>query len=319
MKQSLYIPPPRVVLEARKGLQMAAKRPQPAGFMAQGRALSTRQSQTEKALLAMLKYFAGHEVDRRMDGWMPGEAGYPSNGRVRWALLGGDPCRTWANSVLRKQVVPSLLSLQKPREGPPQRREDIMEDGFIRREVALESIELSGAQGRTLIARMLQWDAINHVTDNGRDWYDEVWRRGSFADTIKRAESLKRGWPLTVLHNERTMPVGVTTSVHEREDGPYFTGKISRTNAGDEVLELIRDGALPGVSVGCKPIRSTRTAKGTIERNEVAMREIALTPWPALVGADIMTLRSEVIDEAASFAARAELEAYLQTLQAPGP
>lgn len=51
----------------------------------------------------MANYFPRHEVDKQGQGWSPGEDGYPSNGRIAWALWGGDAGRAWANSVVDDQ------------------------------------------------------------------------------------------------------------------------------------------------------------------------------------------------------------------------
>ena len=45
----------------------------------------------------MKSFFARHEVDKQGQGFSPGEQGYPSAGRIAWALWGGDPGRSWAN------------------------------------------------------------------------------------------------------------------------------------------------------------------------------------------------------------------------------
>jgi len=47
------------------------------------------------------KYFPRHEVDKRAEGWRPGEKGYPSNGRIAWALWGGNAGRDWSNKLVR--------------------------------------------------------------------------------------------------------------------------------------------------------------------------------------------------------------------------
>lgn len=52
--------------------------------------------------MRMVSYFARHEVDKQGQGWSPGEDGYPSAGRIAWALWGGDPGRTWANAEAAK-------------------------------------------------------------------------------------------------------------------------------------------------------------------------------------------------------------------------
>ena len=49
----------------------------------------------------MASYFARHEVDKQGEGWSPGENGYPSAGRIAWALWGGDAGRSFANKILR--------------------------------------------------------------------------------------------------------------------------------------------------------------------------------------------------------------------------
>lgn len=44
----------------------------------------------------MHSFFARHAVDKKGEGWSPGEPGYPSNGRIAWALWGGDPGASWS-------------------------------------------------------------------------------------------------------------------------------------------------------------------------------------------------------------------------------
>jgi hypothetical protein len=47
------------------------------------------------------KYFPRHEVDKRAEGWRQGEDGYPSNGRIAWALWGGEAGKTWSQKLVR--------------------------------------------------------------------------------------------------------------------------------------------------------------------------------------------------------------------------
>ena len=47
----------------------------------------------------MVSFFARHEVDKQAEGFSPGEDGYPSNGRIAWALWGGDAGMSWANKI----------------------------------------------------------------------------------------------------------------------------------------------------------------------------------------------------------------------------
>lgn len=50
----------------------------------------------------MVSFFARHEVDKEAEGFRPGEDGYPSNGRIAWALWGGDAGKAWADREYAK-------------------------------------------------------------------------------------------------------------------------------------------------------------------------------------------------------------------------
>jgi len=47
------------------------------------------------------KYFPRHEVDKQGQGWSPSDDGYPSNGRIAWALWGGEAGKTWSQKLVR--------------------------------------------------------------------------------------------------------------------------------------------------------------------------------------------------------------------------
>ena len=55
-------------------------------------------------VLRMRSYFARHEVDKKGKGFSPNENGYPSAGRIAWALWGGDPGKVWANKIISQET-----------------------------------------------------------------------------------------------------------------------------------------------------------------------------------------------------------------------
>lgn len=71
--------------------------------VARARDISNRRSLSLDTVKRMVNYFARHEVDKQGQGWSPGEDGYPSAGRIAWALWGGDPGRSWANNIADAQ------------------------------------------------------------------------------------------------------------------------------------------------------------------------------------------------------------------------
>lgn len=55
----------------------------------------------EKAV-KMRAWLARHESDKSGEGFSPGEDGFPSPGRVAWALWGGDPALSWSAKLVRQ-------------------------------------------------------------------------------------------------------------------------------------------------------------------------------------------------------------------------
>jgi hypothetical protein len=49
------------------------------------------------------KYFPRHEVDKKGKGYKPGVKEYPSNGRIAWALWGGDAAKSWATAIVNRE------------------------------------------------------------------------------------------------------------------------------------------------------------------------------------------------------------------------
>ena len=58
--------------------------------IARARDISNGKNLSMDTVRRMSSYFARHEVDKEAEGFRQGEDGYPSNGRIAWALWGGD-------------------------------------------------------------------------------------------------------------------------------------------------------------------------------------------------------------------------------------
>lgn len=50
----------------------------------------------------MYSFFSRHEVDKQAEGFKQGEEGYPSNGRIAWALWGGDAGFSWSKRLVEQ-------------------------------------------------------------------------------------------------------------------------------------------------------------------------------------------------------------------------
>jgi phage gp29-like protein len=60
--------------------------------------LKNRENLSPSTVKRMHSFFSRHEVDKKAEGFRPGEKGYPSNGRIAWAMWGGDPGQSWARN-----------------------------------------------------------------------------------------------------------------------------------------------------------------------------------------------------------------------------
>jgi HK97 family phage prohead protease len=100
-----FSPPAGVRSEAAKGLAWRDEygRGGTAVGVARARDLSNGTNISPETAKRMASYFARHEVDKQGEGWSPGQDGFPSAGRIAWALWGGDAGQSWA-SKLTKQI-----------------------------------------------------------------------------------------------------------------------------------------------------------------------------------------------------------------------
>ena len=57
---------------------------------------------SDETIKRMFSFFSRHEVDKEAEGFNAGEDGYPSNGRIAWALWGGDAGYSWSRNLVEK-------------------------------------------------------------------------------------------------------------------------------------------------------------------------------------------------------------------------
>jgi len=89
-----------MVEEAKRGLAWRDEhgRGGTAVGVARARDIANRKSLSPETVSRMVSFFSRHEGNKKADGFSPGEDGFPSNGRIAWALWGGDAGMTWARS-----------------------------------------------------------------------------------------------------------------------------------------------------------------------------------------------------------------------------
>jgi Escherichia/Staphylococcus phage prohead protease len=121
--------------------------------------------------------------------------------------------------------------------------------------------------------------------------YTESFVRGAFAGTDP-AEV-----PLTATHprDGGELPIGITRDLRDEPDGLHGVWYVSDTALGNEVLTLVRDGAVRGLSIGFVPLpdgdRWSRD-RSRVERRAALLDHIAVVRSPAYPTARIASVRA---------------------------
>lgn len=148
----------------------------------------------------------------------------------------------------------------------------------------------SDGDGRTVYGIAVPFDEPTPIREHGRE-FTEVFKQGAFAKTINDgAQRVK----FLMNHDRQSAPLGRAVSLVEDPTGLVGEFRVSKTQAGDEALELIRDGVLDAFSVGFRPIRDKwNRARDFVERIEVALPEVSTVSFPAYSGALVSGVRQD--------------------------
>jgi lambda family phage portal protein len=104
-----------MVEEALKGLKWREEynRGGTAVGVARARDISNGKNLSDDTVKRMHSFFSRHEVDKKGQGFQQGEDGFPSAGRIAWALWGGDAGQTWAAAKTKSMAAKEAASKQK--------------------------------------------------------------------------------------------------------------------------------------------------------------------------------------------------------------
>lgn len=149
-------------------------------------------------------------------------------------------------------------------------------------------------EGRTVYGLAVPFDEPTPIRDR-MGTYDEIFRMGAFTETIR-----ERGDRVKFLsnHNREILPIGKAIMLREDPAGLIGEFEVADTPAGNEVLELVRMGALDALSIGFAPIQSIgREGRDpVVERTAVKLMEVSAVAFPAYEGAVIAGVRNEDLE-----------------------
>jgi len=164
----------------------------------------------------------------------------------------------------------------------------------------LELRHEDAGDGRTLIGLAVPYGVELDVVD-WWDEYTELFEKGSFAKTIA---DRSRPVPLLVSHQHRALGIGRATRLEETDAGLEAEFHLTEgVQQADEVLALVKDEAISGLSIGFEPVQQRTTAgphreppssRDLVVRTEVNLREVSVCNFPAYADAGVTGVRAAV-------------------------
>lgn len=148
-----------------------------------------------------------------------------------------------------------------------------------------KSIELKETaidmSSRTIEGYAATWDL---------DQAGDIINKGAFTKTISEGLTSKR---IKMLW-QHDLPLGMPSEMFEDDRGLYVKGKISRTQLGDEALELMRDGVVDRMSIGFSipQNKAGYNDEGVRIISEVKLFEFSPVTFPANEAAHILAVKS---------------------------
>lgn len=229
--------------------------------VARARDIKNRRNLSIDTVKRMKSYFARHEVDKQGQGWSPGEDGYPSAGRIAWALWGGDPGKSWANKIADRE-----------------------EGGKSMSDISYKSLPLTIKREPDQDGMFEGYASVFNVVDQGMD----VVERGAFAKSLG-ARKVKMLW-----QHDMSQPIGVWDEIYEDERGLFVRGRLLKeVEKGREAMALLRAGALDSMSIGYRTVEAVMEGDGRVRKlMELDLFEISLVTFPMLPDAKVTGVKS---------------------------
>ena len=248
--------------------------------IARARDISNRVNLSMDTVRRMASYFARHEVDKEAEGFRPGEDGYPSNGRIAWALWGGDAGQSWAGAIIDDEGMDEASRgvIQSDQQAGLQ-----MSEKEIRRGVPVEIREDESGE-----IKVTGYAAVFGEETNIGGMFTEVIDRGAFKKAIGRDD-------VVFLINHAGLPLARTRSgtlkLAEDERGLYMEAMLDQSDPDvRSIIPKMKRGDLDKMSFAFLPVRQSWDDSGKMPRRsiqEAQLFDVSIVTTPAYIGTEI--------------------------------
>jgi len=176
-----YKPTEGMVTEAQRGLDWRREygRGGTEVGIARARDIINGKNLSESTVKRMYSFFSRHEVDKQGEGFSQGEDGYPSNGRIAWALWGGDAGYSWSRQIverLKKEDERMYEARPYPNEHAARIKEPTGYKAFFRTNDAL-GVGIHAVYGikedKNSEIQSIRFDDTKFTPDQAKAWLEE--------------------------------------------------------------------------------------------------------------------------------------------------
>lgn len=161
-------------------------------------------------------------------------------------------------------------------------------------------------EGRTVEGLVIPYGKSSLVNDHdGSPSYEEEWVKGAFRTNVKAPNRVlvnfehygARYDDVVVSGGSIGGALGHGVELEERDDGLHGKFRILNDADGDKALELIKAKVITSFSVAAKPLRSTRSISGTVQRIKAHLDWVSLARVGAFEEAQIMAVRTALPED----------------------
>ena len=230
--------------EARKGLDWRSEfgRGGTEVGIARARDIVNAKDLSDSTVKRMYSFFSRHEVDKKAQGFRPGEKGYPSNGRIAWALWGGDAGFSWSKKLVNQMKKDERWSesIDKDVTIEPEQEVIQMERHVVGVEETEDSFIVEFRKAEIEAAEEPVEDVVEEKAAESDDEEYQAMARDMVSDkVIYRTIDLSRG---AIDEQKRIVRIGVSSETPVERD---FGLEVLGHNKEDIDMEFMSSGRAP--------------------------------------------------------------------------
>ena len=178
---------------------------------------------SDDTIKRMYSFFSRHEVDKQAEGFKQGEEGYPSNGRIAWALWGGDPGFAWTK---RK-----IAEIEKEEKSNNMKNKEV-------RTIDVQDLELRmDGDNPTVVGYGAVFNSMSNDLGGFREYIAPEAFEGRLEDDVRFLVNHDANLVLA-----RTTNNTLRLSVDEK--GLRYEADMPNTSTARDLMELLKNGTI---------------------------------------------------------------------------